>query len=150
MSVSETMVLYNKLFTQEKRAVNRLLRALASGKVEKAELSKVCRLISKAAASQAPARKGSGYILYYKQHYEAERKKAPDASLGEIGRQWKALPLAKREQFKVAAKEAKTAGGLLRWTRFSKAAAAVEYQVWEQLTFAQFNKHVFNIKFLST
>ena len=113
MGESETMVLYNKLFTQEKRAVNRLLRALASGKVEKAELSKVCRLISKAAASQAPARKGSGYILYYKQHYEAERKKAPDASLGEIakiiGRQWKALPLAKREQFKVAASEAKTA-----------------------------------------
>ena len=64
MSESETMVLYNKLFTQEKRAVNRLLRALASGKVEKAELSKVCRLISKAAASQEPARKCSGYILY--------------------------------------------------------------------------------------
>ena len=50
MSESETMVLYNKLFTQEKRAVNRLLRALARGKVEKAELSKVCHLISKARA----------------------------------------------------------------------------------------------------
>ena len=57
MSESETMVLYNKLFSQEKRAVNRLLRALASGKVEKAELSKVCRLISKAAASKEPAEK---------------------------------------------------------------------------------------------
>ena len=93
--------------------MNRLLRALASGKVEKAELSKVCRLISKAAASQEPARKGSGYILYYKQHYEAERKKAPDASLGEItkiiGKQWKALLFAKREQFKLAASEAKAA-----------------------------------------
>ena len=113
MTESATMVLYNKLLTQEKKAVNRLLRALASGKVEKAELSKVCRLISKAAASQEPARKGSGYILYYKHHYEVERKKAPDASLGDIakiiGRQWKALPLATREQFKVAASEAKTA-----------------------------------------
>ena len=95
--------------------MNRLLRALASGKVEKAELSKVCRLISKAAATQEPARKGSltGYILYYKQHYEAERKKAPDASLGEIakiiGKQWKALPLAKKEQFKLAASEGKAA-----------------------------------------
>ena len=39
MSKTETMDLYNKLFTQEKIAVNRLLRALASGNLEKAELS---------------------------------------------------------------------------------------------------------------
>jgi hypothetical protein len=45
----------------------------------------------------------SGYILYYKQNYAAERKKAPSASLGDsakvIGRAWKQLPEEKREEF---------------------------------------------------
>jgi hypothetical protein len=45
----------------------------------------------------------SGYILYYKQSYAAEREKAPSSSLGDIakviGRSWKALPQAKRDEF---------------------------------------------------
>ena len=41
MNNSDTMELYNKVGTQEKRAVNRLLRAMASGNVEKSELARV-------------------------------------------------------------------------------------------------------------
>jgi hypothetical protein len=48
MSNSETMELYNKVGTQEKRAVNRLLRAMASGNVEKSELARVRRSVSRA------------------------------------------------------------------------------------------------------
>ena len=103
MNNSDTMELYNKVGTQEKRAVNRLLRAMASGNVEKSELARVCRSVSRATTSQDGPKRMSGYILYYKQSYAAEREKAPSSSLGDIakviGRSWKALPQAKRDEF---------------------------------------------------
>ena len=108
MSKSETMELYNKIGTQEKRAVNRLLRAMAGGKVDKAKLTRVCRSISKIAAKDEPPRLISGYILYYKQNYETERQKAPTAGLGEIAKviakQWRTLPQAKRDELNVIAR----------------------------------------------
>jgi hypothetical protein len=110
MSNSETMQLYNKVGTQEKRAVNRLLRAMANGKVEKSELARVCRSVSRATTSQDGPKRVSGYILYYKQNYASERKKEPSASLGSIakviGRAWKQLPEDKREEFNNLARTA--------------------------------------------
>ena len=88
MSNNETVDLYNKIGTQEKRAVNRLLRAMTSNKVEKAEL------VARATTSQDTPKRISGYILYYKQNYAAERKNEPSSSLGDIakvvGKAWKA------------------------------------------------------------
>ncbi len=108
MNNNETMDLYNKVGTQERRAVNRLLRAMASGKVEKAELDRVWRAVGRATPSQDTSKRISGYILYYKQNYAAERKNAPSSSLGDIakviGKNWKALPPEKRDEFNTLAK----------------------------------------------
>ena len=102
------MELYNKVGTQEKRAVNRLLRAMASNKVEKADLSRVCRSVARATTSQDTPKRISGYILYYKQNYAAERKNAPSSSLGDIakviGKAWNSLPQEKRDEFNNLAK----------------------------------------------
>ena len=108
MSNNETVDLYNKIGTQEKRAVNRLLRAMASNKVEKADLSRVCRSVARATTSQDTPKRISAYILYYKHNYAAERKNAPSSSLGDIakviGKAWKSLPQEKRDEFNTLAK----------------------------------------------
>jgi hypothetical protein len=108
MNNNETMDLYNKVGTQEKRAVNRLLRAMASGNVEKAELSRVCRSVARATRNLDTPKRMSGYILYYKQNYAAEKVNTPSSSLGDIakiiGKAWKALPEEKRGEFNDLAK----------------------------------------------
>ena len=97
MSQHKAMDLYEQIGTQEKRAVNRLLKALASGHVKKTELQSICRSISRntiASQDGAPKRM-SPYILYYKERYPDLRAKVPKASLGGIakivGKEWKAL-----------------------------------------------------------
>ena len=91
------MDLYEQIGTQEKRAVNRLLKALASGKVEKAELSSICRSIARntSASQDGATKRMSPYILYYKERYPDLRATMPEASLGGIakivGKEWKAL-----------------------------------------------------------
>ena len=85
--------LHEQLGTQEKRAVNRLVRALASG-VQKAELRSICRSISRNTTSK-PIPSKSAYILYYKARYPVLRAKFPEASLGTIakvvGLEWQEL-----------------------------------------------------------
>ena len=51
MSDSKTFELYNKIGTQEKRAINRLLRTLADGNVKQPELSSICRSIRRNTAT---------------------------------------------------------------------------------------------------
>jgi hypothetical protein len=108
MNNNETMDLYNKVGTQERRAVNRLLRAMASGKVDKNELARVCRAVGRATPSQDTPKRMSGYILYYKQNYAAEKVNTPSSGLGDIakiiGTAWKALPQEKRDEFNDLAK----------------------------------------------
>ena len=87
MAPNETMQLYNKIGTQERRAVMRLLRAMASDKVNRGELGSICRSVSRLASAARSddgptCKRISGYILYYKEHYAAERKKHPAASPG--------------------------------------------------------------------
>jgi hypothetical protein len=111
MSNSETLELYNNVGTQEKRAINRLLRVMASGKVDRAELGKVCRSVSRLASDSvdAPKRK-SGYIVYYQQEFEAQKKAMPSASLGDIarviGKQWRELLPSEKDKLNKLAKEA--------------------------------------------
>ena len=104
MSMTETMELYKKVGTQEKRTINRLLRAMASGRVEKTDLARVFRSVSRAcAANRDGPRRISGYILYYQENYAVEKSKSPSSSLGEIakviGRSWKRLSEEERTEF---------------------------------------------------
>ena len=92
-----TIEMYDSLGTNEKRAVNRLLRGLSGGKVGRSELNKMCRGISRACAlndAEKP-KKVNGYIIYYKEQYPKYRAKMPDAELGHIARAvgtaWKKL-----------------------------------------------------------
>jgi hypothetical protein len=105
MSQHKAMDLYAQIGTQEKRAVNRLLKALASGHVTKAKLQSICRSISRntiASQDEAPKRL-SPYILYYKERYPDLRATMPEASLGDIakvvGKEWKALGQAKQADY---------------------------------------------------
>ena len=81
MSHHKTMELYEQIGTQEKRAVNRLLKAFASGKVEKAELQSICRSISRNTA-------GSEEAKDFDVHKSRETN-ADDAQTGEALGIWK-------------------------------------------------------------
>jgi hypothetical protein len=103
------MELYNQIGTQEKRAVNRLLKAFASGKVERQELQSICRSISRnttSASQDAGPKRVSPYILYYKERYPDLRAKMPEATLGGIakvvGKEWKALGSKQAEYYNQA------------------------------------------------
>jgi hypothetical protein len=112
MSHHKTMELYNQIGTQEKRAVNRLLKAFASGNVERQELQSICRSISRntSASQDAGPKRVSPYILYYKERYADLRENMPAASLGEIakvvGKEWKALGQAKQAEYHKQARNA--------------------------------------------
>ena len=75
---------------------------MVSGNIDKSKLNRVCRSLSKLAAKDEPPRQISGYILYYKQNYDIERKKAPTSGLDKIAKiiatQWKALPQTTRDE----------------------------------------------------
>jgi hypothetical protein len=88
--------LYDKLATQEKRMVNRLVKSLATGELQKTELSSICRSISRnTAGSKTEKQPPNSYIIYYKEQFPSVRKDLPDATLGEIAKfistKWKAL-----------------------------------------------------------
>ena len=94
---STTMEMYDSLGTNEKRAVNRLLRGLSAGNVGRSELNKMCRGISRACTrndADKPKRV-NGYIVFYREQYPKYRAKMPDAELGHIARaigaEWKKL-----------------------------------------------------------
>jgi hypothetical protein len=106
MPKSDAIGLYTKLGTQEKRAVNRLLRALTSGKMDEKEVAGICRSVSRlsyAAKEDQQPKKKSGYILYYSEMYPSEKAKQPTATLGDIAKtvskRWKALPDTEREAY---------------------------------------------------
>lgn len=106
MPKSDAIGLYEKLGTQEKRAVNRLLRALTSGKMDEKEVAGICRSVSRlsyAAKEDQQPKKKSGYILYYSEMYPSEKAKQPTATLGDIAKtvskRWKSLPEAERDAY---------------------------------------------------
>jgi NAD-dependent DNA ligase len=106
------MQLYNNIGTRERRAVNRLLRAMSSSKVDQAELASICRSVSRLASTSTAhldePKRISGYILYYKERYAEARGKSPAASLGDLAKaiaaQWKQLPASEREAFNTRAR----------------------------------------------
>ena len=102
--------LYNRLGTQEKRAINRLMRGLSNGSIERPELSKICRGISRRCQDlEKPKKISNGYILYYKERYPAFKAKMPAAGLGDIARsigaEWTALPSDEKEKFNVQSRQ---------------------------------------------
>ena len=105
VKTNKTMELYNKLGTQEKRAVNKLMRGLTDGSIERPELGKICRGITRRCAqSNDEPKKMNDYILYYKERYPAFKAKMPAAGLGDIARyigaEWKNLSIDEKEKFK--------------------------------------------------
>jgi hypothetical protein len=103
-SDKKTLELYNKLGTQEKRAINRLMRGLSDGNIERPELGRICRGISRACKSSTEEpKKMNGYIVYYKERYPAVKKKMPGAELGDIakavGAEWKKLGADERVKY---------------------------------------------------
>jgi hypothetical protein len=107
----KTWELYNKLGTQEKRAVNRLMRGLSEGGIGKPDLGRICRGISRACQGKDEGHKKiNGYILYYKERYPIVKAKMPAAGLGEIARsvgaEWKNLSKDEKAKFNKRAREA--------------------------------------------
>ena len=110
---ANTMEMYDSLGTNEKRAVNRLLRGLSAGNVGRSELNKICRGMSRACArndaeSEKP-KKVNGYIVYYKSQYPKYRAKMPDAGLAAIARaigaDWKKLTKDQQAKYKKQANQ---------------------------------------------
>ena len=108
---NETMELYSNIGTQERRAVNRLLRVLASKNMSQTQLSSICRSVSRLSRDDNEPKRKSGYIVFYSLHYPDERKKQPTASLGQIAKtiakKWRSLPQAKRDEFNKEARAKK-------------------------------------------
>ena len=106
-SRATTMEMYDMLGTNEKRAVNRLLRGLSAGGISRSELNKICRGMSRACArndaeSEKP-KKVNGYIIYYKEQFTKYKMKMPDAELTAIARaigaQWRKLTADQKEKY---------------------------------------------------
>jgi hypothetical protein len=105
-SDKKTLELYNGLGTQEKRSINRLMRGLRDGNIERPELGRICRGVSRACQSTDEPKKMNGYIVYYKQQYPVVKAKMPaGAGLGEIARvvgaDWKKLGADEKAAFSV-------------------------------------------------
>ena len=102
---STTMEMYDSLGTNEKRAVNRLLRGLSAGNVGRSELNKMCRGISRVCTRNDgdKPKKVNGYIVFYKEQYPKYRAKMPDAELGHIaravGEEWRKLTADQKEKY---------------------------------------------------
>ena len=108
---ANTIQMYDSLGTNEKRAVNRLLRGLSAGNVGRSELNRICRGMSRA-CTQSDAdkpKKVNGYIVYYKSQYPKYRAKMPDAELGHIARAvgtaWKKLTADQQAKYINQAKQ---------------------------------------------
>jgi hypothetical protein len=97
---------YDKLGTMERRTVNKLARALATGNVDRPALQRISRSIHRNAASRVQPDKPprtSGYITFYKEAYALHKKETPTDSLGQIakavGLKWKSMSVTDREQY---------------------------------------------------
>ena len=118
MSDSKTFELYNKIGTQEKRAINRLLRALADGNVKQPELSSICRSIRRNTATHddTKPKKKNGYILFYQEEYpqykNAVRSSEKGFKLGDVAKiisgKWKDLGVKGQSDYNKRAKELST------------------------------------------
>jgi hypothetical protein len=106
---NKTLDMFNQLGTQEKRSVNRLLRGLTEGNLEKAEMGKICRSISRACQSDEKPKKINGYILYYKERYPAVQAELRGEKLGvvakAVGVEWKKLNADEQAKFNKRARE---------------------------------------------
>ena len=98
----------HELGTQEKRLVNRLSRALATGKVTRREMKKIGRAISLNTNEVQQKKRTSGYIEYYAARYQAVRDEMPKATLGDmakvVARDWKSLSEPEKDKWKEKAK----------------------------------------------
>jgi hypothetical protein len=94
--------LYDNLGTQHKKAVNKLIRTLASGKVEPERFGAVCRSISRA-NSKGVKKPPTAYMLFYQASFHDLRARRPGAKLGdlakELGDQWQKLPAEQKKIF---------------------------------------------------
>ena len=97
--------LFVNLSAQEKRAVNKLIRTLAGGKVEQGDFASICRSINP-----------SAYILFHSDRFPLHKAAHPDAKLGDlaklIGRDWKALDPAKKAVYISRAADIKAAANV--------------------------------------
>ena len=117
MSDSKTFELYNKIGTQEKRAINRLLRALADGNVKQPELSSICRSIRRNTATHddTKPKKKNGYILFYQEQYPQYKNavRSSETGLGDVAKiisvKWKDLGIKGQADYNKRAKELSTA-----------------------------------------
>ena len=92
--------LYDKLDTQHKRVVMRLLRALANGPFDEGEISRICRIINRQSGKE---RKKTGYILFYTEEYPKVRAKNKDLALGKIAqtiaKKWNKLASTEKQKY---------------------------------------------------
>lgn len=101
-----------KLSKQEKRAVNKLIRTLAGGKVKQGDFASICRSINRNTLKGARAKKPpSAFILFHSDRYPVHRAAHPNAKLGDlakmIGRDWKTLAPAEKAVYTSRAAAAK-------------------------------------------
>ena len=116
MSDSKTFELYSKIGTQEKRAINRLLRALADGNVKQPELSSICRSIRRNTATHddTKPKKKNGYILFYQEQYPQYKNavRGSEKGLWEVAKiisaKWKDLGIKGQAEYNKRAKELST------------------------------------------
>ena len=105
--------LFVNLSAQEKRAVNKLIRTLAGGKVEKGDFASICRSINrntlKGTCEKKPA---SAYILFHSDVFPVLKASHPEAKLGDlakmIGKKWKVLDPEEKAVYVSRAVDAKT------------------------------------------
>ena len=95
--------LYDKLPTREKRLAAKLIRSLSNSEVSQAELTKICRTITRHTGSTRVKKKVTGYILFYSQNFRIFKSSMPDASLGELAKaistKWRELPQKSKDSF---------------------------------------------------
>ena len=104
--------LFVNLSAQEKRAVNKLIRTLAGGKVEHGDFASICRSINRNTLKGIRTKRPpSAYILFHQDRYPVHRAAHPDAKLGDlakmIGKDWKGLDPAKKAVYTSRAAYAK-------------------------------------------
>jgi hypothetical protein len=93
--------LFAKLSTQQKRAVNKLIRTLAGGKVKQSDFASICRSINRNTLKGIRVKRPpSAYIMFHSDRFPVHREAHPNAKLGDlakmIGHDWKSLAPAKK------------------------------------------------------
>jgi hypothetical protein len=106
--------LYVNLSKQHKRAVNKLIRTLAGGKVESADFASICRSINRNTLKGVRLKKSpSAYIFFSQERFPVHKATDPEAPLGEIakriGQEWNKLPPSKKAVYTSRADKARLA-----------------------------------------